>query len=333
MVPSQLQGAQDPILRLLLKDTSEASLEWPQASPLGSGTARALRCVRYDGSEVDGLLCCCCPSLSPPLDLLPARLKARLGQLAALLRQRASRRSARPMATPVAADAAAPAAARKRGQCCGYKGAADAETEVCIFSLASPGEPAYPRETACVFCCPERMLAAVQDSKKKKHLFAALKKFKQESRDVFERGTSRLLSHLSRDQFKTAITPRDHCVGIGYNLCNRSSKNPGGPARAGKGKLCAGCARELKRGSGSDRTTRKDMRKASVSVPDNRTKTRQAKAAPKPTATPLDTFAGDRNVKKSKTASKVPERDEEDDLEMLAVAAARRRRADGEAPA
>ena len=35
---AQLQGAQDPILRLLLKDSSEASPEWSQASSSGPKT-------------------------------------------------------------------------------------------------------------------------------------------------------------------------------------------------------------------------------------------------------------------------------------------------------
>ena len=50
MVPSHLQGGQDPILRLLLKDGSEASPEWSQASSRGAQDP-ILRLLLKDSSE------------------------------------------------------------------------------------------------------------------------------------------------------------------------------------------------------------------------------------------------------------------------------------------
>ena len=157
------------------------------------------------------------------------------------------------MAAPEAGAPAAPAASRRQSRCTGYKQGADMED--CVFSTAVPGTPAYPHANGgmCVFCCPERMLAAVQDSKKKKHLTQALNKFKEKSRDVHQRAVGRLRAHLSTEHYKAAVTPTDHCVGLGEQLCARSSRGDGGPARAARGRLCAGCAQEQKNVENSGR--------------------------------------------------------------------------------
>ena len=130
----------------------------------------------------------------------------------------------------------------KQSKCSGRKQGDN--TEDCIFSPAFPGTPAYPHGGACVFCIPERALEAAQDAKKKKHIVSALNKFKEKNNDVYERALGRLRAHLTTEQFKAAVTPKNCCVGAGDELCTRSSKGDGGPARATKGKLCSGCALE-----------------------------------------------------------------------------------------
>ena len=131
---------------------------------------------------------------------------------------------------------------QKQSWCAGYKQGDD--TEKCVFSPANPGDAAYPRGGKCVFCCPDRMLAAVEDSRKKHRITEALNNFKEKNIDIYQRALGRLRSNLSTELFKKAATPKNHCIGVGDQLCTRSYINDGGPVRARKGKLCAGCAQE-----------------------------------------------------------------------------------------
>ena len=178
---------------------------------------------------------------------MPLRLKAHLKQRLALLPICAARsapiRARRPMADPDVDAAAAPPASEKQSGCSGYKQGDD--TVDCVFSPACPGKVAFPHGGRCVFCCPDRMLAATQETWKKKHLVSALNKFKKKNDDVYLLAVHRLRSHLSTEQFKAAVTPRNRCIGAGDQLCTRSANGDGGPAWAGKGRtLCSGCEKE-----------------------------------------------------------------------------------------
>ena len=118
-----------------------------------------------------------------------------------------------------------------RSLCNGYQQGAD--TLSCVFSRHFPGSVAHPNGRRCVFCCPERMLAAVQDPKKKKILVSALNKFKEKNEAVHQLAVGRLRSHLSTEQFKAAVAPINLCIGgVGAQPCTRSLREDGGPAWA-----------------------------------------------------------------------------------------------------
>ena len=165
------------------------------------------------------------------------------------------------MADPEDAAAAAPAASQKQSRCSGYKQGDD--TVECVFSPAFPGTAAFPHGGKCVFCCPERMQVAVQDWMKKKHLVAALNKFKGNHDEVYLLAVGRLRSHLATEQFKAAVTPKNRCIGMGDQLCTRSANGDGGPAWAGKGRaLCSACEKETRDAEAAKRLAEMETRLA-----------------------------------------------------------------------
>ncbi|CAK0885979.1 unnamed protein product [Prorocentrum cordatum] len=166
-----------------------------------------------------------------------------------------------PGGAPDAAETPPPPAVERQGQrlCEGYvlgramgrklKGKGDCG--VCAFSRAEPGERALAAGGQCVFCTPARMKEAAQNPmKKKKNVMADLNKFKQASAALHAKALGRLRRHLTLQEFKILITPRDCCRGAGEEACSFSTARPGQPARVVKKDkhLCSWCDPQRLRG-------------------------------------------------------------------------------------
>ncbi|CAK0875921.1 unnamed protein product [Prorocentrum cordatum] len=142
---------------------------------------------------------------------------------------------------PVPAEGEGAAAGRRRQRLCeGYSLAramgrrlrSKEDEGVCLFSREHPGQRAMALDGKCLWCTPARMKEAASNPAKKRNAMTDLKK------------------HLTPQEYKVIVTPKDCCRGAGEAMCPFSTANPGQPARVVKADkhLCSWCDPQRLRG-------------------------------------------------------------------------------------